>query len=319
MYYSAAYLDEFMRRTRSTASAITDDLEFVLVNDGSPDDSLDIAIAYHKKHDDVRVVDLSRNFGHHRAMMVGLAHVTGDLIFLIDCDLEEPPEALSQLYEALNSNGADVAYGVQTIRDEPLFNKVTANLYYTIFNMLSDQPIPRNVLTLRLMSSRYVRQLVRHQERVFSIEGLWQLTGFQQVPVYVSKAPHSGNSTYTLRRKIAMAASAVTAFSNKPLIYMPLIGFAIMGVASLGIAYLLIVWLAAGASVEGWASLILSIWFVGGLTIVMLGVIAIYLAVIFNEVKARPYYIIREIYDQNHPDDLVAPLSTESALQSEQS
>ena len=301
MYYSATYLDEFMRRTRAAASAITDDLEFVLVNDGSPDNSLEVAIELHKQHDDVRVVDLSRNFGHHRAMMVGLAHVTGDVVFLIDCDLEEPPEALAQLWEAYQPPNVDVAYGVQVTRNnEPIINKITANLYYKLFNLLSEQPIPRNVLTLRLMSSRYVRQLIRYQERVFSIEGLWQLTGFEQVPVYVDKAPHSGESTYTLRKKLAMAASAITAFSNKPLIYISLIGVAITVLAGIGASYLVLIWLLAGADIEGWASLIISIWFVGGLTIFMLGVIAIYLAVIFNEVKARPYYIVRDIYDAKH-------------------
>lgn len=297
MYYSSPYLEEFYRRCCQALAPITSDYEFVLVNDGSPDDSLETALHLREKDPRVRVVDLSRNFGHHRAMMIGVSYAQGDLVFLIDCDLEEPPEALPLLYETMQAASADVIYGVQRERVGSWFIRASGSAFYALYNFLADHPIPNNVLTARLMTRRYVTQLVRHQERVFSIEGLWEITGFKQVPVPLDKAPYKGSSTYTFARKMTMAINSITAFSNKPLIYIPCLGMLITFPASLGILYLVVRYFMLGGGVEGWASLIVSIWFLGGLIIFLLGIIAIYLSVIFMEVKQRPYAIVRHVYD----------------------
>ncbi|RYE74975.1 MAG: glycosyltransferase, partial [Hyphomicrobiales bacterium] len=125
LYQSAATIDEFCRRAFAAAAKIASDVELVLVNDGSPDDSLDRAVALHEADPRVVVVDLARNFGHHKAMMTGLAHATGDLIFLIDCDLEEEPELLGMFFERLSSGGFDVVYGQQEIRRGGLSERFT--------------------------------------------------------------------------------------------------------------------------------------------------------------------------------------------------
>lgn len=297
MYYSAPYLARFYERSLAALLSLTSDYEFVFVNDGSPDDALQVALQLREADSRIRIVDLSRNFGHHRAMMIGLQHSQGDLVFLIDCDLEEPPESLGLLYQTLQEQQADVVFGVQTQRQEPLFSRLSARVYYRILNMLSDIPITPNPLTARLMTRRYVNELVRHQEQVFSIEGLWHNTGFLQIPVEINKDKHKGQTTYTLNRKIAMSVHAITAFSSKPLLFIAYLGMAILIPASLGIGYLLLRYFVAGGGVEGWASLIVSIWFLGGLVIVLLGIIAVYLSIIFQELKARPYSIIRQIYE----------------------
>ncbi len=299
LYYSAPYLQEFYSRIRAELEKITNSYELIFVNDGSPDNSLDIVLSFCEKDDRVRVVDLSRNFGHHKAMMTGLMYANGELIFLIDVDLEEPPEALTVFYEKYKNNNVDVVYGIQAKRQGPWFNRITGSVFYRLFNLLSDYPIPHNPLTARLMSRRYTQQLIKHKEHLFNIEGLWEITGFRQIPVAVNKLPYKGSSTYSLSKKIAYAINAITAFSNKPLIYIAYLGLLMTIPSSLYIIYLIIGYFFLGLGITGWTSLIVSVWFLGGLIIFILGIIAIYISVIFVETKNRPYTIVRQVYD-NH-------------------
>ncbi len=297
MYHSEPYLREFHQRILAVAESITPDLEFVFVNDGSPDHALATAVALAAEDARVRVVDLSRNFGHHKAMMTGLGHATGDYVFLIDVDLEEPPESLSAFWRELQARGCDVVFGVQAQRHGPWFQRVTGSLYYRLFNLLSDMPVARDLLTARLMSRRYVEALLLHGEQLFNIEGLWAHTGFEQVPLEINKTGHKGSSTYTLRKKIAYVLHAVTAFSTKPLHYIAASGLFITCSAALYIVWLFIQYFATGVPVSGWTSITVSLWFLGGLIIFNLGVISTYLAVIFIETKRRPYTIVRRIYE----------------------
>lgn len=296
MYRSAPYLHDFYQRAKAAALALTPDYEFVFVNDGSPDDSLKVALGLYETDKRVRVVDLSRNFGHHKAMMAGLAHAEGDLVFLIDCDLEEPPELLTSFYERFSQGDVDVVYGVQDSRKDSLMNRIYSRLFYGFFNFLSAYPIPRNLLTVRLMSGRYVRQLVAHREQVFVISGLWEMTGFKQVSLVVSKG-YKGTTTYNFARKLTFMLNAVTSFSNKPLMYIAYLGLTMVVPAGFFIVYLLIRRLAFGVATDGWTSVIVSLWFLGGLVIFILGVIAFYISIIFTEVKPRPYIVIRQVHD----------------------
>src|ERR1051325_4406526 len=172
LYRSAPYIGEFCRRAGEAAARITDDYEIVLVNDGSPDDSLAVAVAAYERDPHIRVIDLSRNFGHHRAMMTGLAHARGDRVFLLDADLEQQPELLPQFAAEMERSGADVVYGVQSKRTGGLGERVIGSLYYKLFNFLSSTEIPANIVTMRLMTRRYVAALVRHREREILIGGL---------------------------------------------------------------------------------------------------------------------------------------------------
>ena len=302
LYNSAPYLVEFYDRVCATTGQISDDAEVILVNDGSPDKSLDVALELHQKDPRVRVIDLSRNFGHHKAIMTGLAHARGDLVFLLDSDLEEEPELLPVFHEALSTNKADVVFGVQQKRKGDLFERLAGTLYFRVFNLLSVQRIPANHITARLMTRRYVAALMQHQEREFVLSGLWVLTGFKQVPIAVTKH-HTSPSTYKLRQKFSHLVNAITSFSNKPLILIFYLGSFIMILASLAALDMIIRRLFFGVMLEGWASLIVSIWLLGGITIFCLGVIGIYLAKIFSETKQRPYTIIRDVYERDPPAD----------------
>lgn len=315
LYRSAPYLEEFYARVCAAAASITSDFEIILVNDGSPDSSLELALALFAKDSQVKVVDLARNFGHHKAMMTGLAHARGELVFLIDSDLEEEPELLGEFYRILKETAADVVYGVQQRRKGGLFERLSGALFFKLFNLFSTHAIPSNLITARLMSHRYVTALVSHQEREVCISGLWAITGFKQVPTFVKKH-YKGASSYNFRNKIYTLVNVVTSFSNKPLILIFYLGCLIIMLSSTAALYLIVRRLFFGVLLEGWASLIVSIWLLGGLTIFCLGVIGIYLSKIFIETKQRPYTIIRQIYaHQDSVPSLEAALRDSLQLQ----
>jgi len=295
LYRSAPFIREFHRRASEAAAQLTPDFEIVLVNDGSPDDSLEIALELVKTDPRLRVVDLSRNFGHHKAMMTGLAHSRGELVFLIDSDLEEDPALLTTFKAEMDRTGADMVYGQQAGRKGGWFERVSGSVFYTAFNWMSPVPVPRDVLTARLMTRRYVDGLVAHRDREVFLLGLWTITGFKQVPVVAHKSSR-GETTYDFARRARVLINAVTSFSNRPLVHIFYLGAFISFLAFAAALYLVIRRAFFGAFLEGWVSVIVSVWLLGGIIILCVGVIGIYLSKVFSETKDRPYTIVRGIH-----------------------
>ena len=298
LYYSASYLEAFYTRICAAANKITDNYEIILVNDGSPDNSLAIATSLYKRDARVRVIDLSRNFGHHKAIMTGLAHAGGDMVFLIDCDLEEEPELLGKFYNEFKNSDADVVYGVQQARKGGLFERINGKVFWSLFNMLSNYPVPADQTVARLMSHRYVASLVEHKDRETFLGGLMAIAGFKQVPFTVKKYS-KGSSTYNLRKKLSFLFTSIASFSNRPLVLIFYSGLVISCLSTIAAFYLVVRKIFFGAYLLGWPSLIVSVWFLGGVIIFCLGIIGIYLSKIFMETKQRPYTIIRQIYERN--------------------
>jgi putative glycosyltransferase len=298
LYRSAPHLPDFHRRMSAAARQLTNDYEIILVDDGSPDASLDIALHLLAEDSHLRIVDLARNFGHHKAMMTGLAYARGRLVFLIDSDLEEEPEILPDFLHALKTTRADVVYGVQERRKGRRIEQWSGELFCTLHNWLSGVKVPHHALTARLMTRRYVRSLLRHREREVSLLGLWTITGYQQVPLRVRKHP-AGASAYDLRRKLSILVDSTTSFSARPLVFVFYLGLLIMLVSTLAAGTLIIRRLFFGVLLEGWPSLIVSIWMLGGMTIFCLGILGIYLSKIFSETKRRPYTVVRQVHQ--HP------------------
>jgi putative glycosyltransferase len=296
LYRSAPFIEEFCRRSCAAAEKITRDFEVILVNDGSPDNSLDLAVSLARSDARIKVIDLSRNFGHHKAMMTGLAHARGALVFKIDCDLEENPEELNAFHAAIKESGADVVYGVQEARKGGWWERLSGMLFWKLFNALSNVPVPANLLTVCIMTRQYVASLVRHQEREVFMAGLSAITGFKQMPLVVAKRSR-GQSSYTLGRKVALFVNAITSFSNKPLVLIFYLGTSICFVSGLVALYLIVNAFFFTGYLVGWPSLVVSIWFLGGIIIFCLGIIGIYLSKIFSETKQRPYTIIRDLYE----------------------
>ena len=297
MYFSEPYLDEFYSRCMAKAEKLTNDIEMIFVNDGSPDNSLEKAIELHQKDPRVIVIDLSRNFGHHKAMMAGLANSSGDYIFLIDSDLEEQPEFLGSLFDTLMKNkSCDVVYGIQEERKGGWFEKISGELLYRLVNRLSGSDMPRNIMVSRLMTRRYVDSLVEFRESELFIAGLWYITGYEQIGI-IGKKSDKGTSTYDLTKKLKLTINSITSFSNKPLYYIFLTGLLISAMSLIYMIYLLINRIIFYRPIPGWTSIVLSIWLLGGIIILFLGIIGIYLSVIFIETKQRPYTIVRKIWN----------------------
>lgn len=299
LYQSRNYVEEFCARASAVARELVgEDFELVLVNDGSPDDSLDEALACAEKNPHIVIIDLSRNFGHHKSMMTGLAHAQGGLVFLIDSDLEEEPEYLGAFYRDIQNSRADVVYGVQLKRKGSYFERFTGGWFYLLFRLLTGVALPENIVTARLMTRRYVDALLRHQEREVFIAGLWYITGFVQVPHAVTKHGTS-ETTYTFRRKLSILVNSITSFTNAPLIGIFYFGAAISILAVAYNSFLLLNWALLSHPLSGWTSVMASIWLIGGLVISFIGVVGIYLSKIFSETKQRPYTIVRQIYGRN--------------------
>jgi putative glycosyltransferase len=296
LYLSATFIEEFYRRIIQEAKKITTDYEIILVSDGSPDTSLLVAIALHEKDERVRVIELSRNFGQHKATLTGLSHAKGDLIFLLDCDLEEEPELLGRFYQEMQETDADVVYGVQDKRKGGWWERMTGRIFYDVFNILSSHPIPKNELKARLMTRAYVQNLIQHRDREVFLSGLFAITGYRQVPLTVRKLS-KGSTTYTFRKKLSMLVDSITSFSNRPLVLIFYLGCFILLVSGAAIVSLIVRKFMYGL-LEGWASLIVSVWFLSGLIIFCLGIIGIYLSKIFMETKERPHTVIRNVYER---------------------
>jgi putative glycosyltransferase len=296
LYHSAPYLREFHERITQSVQRLTDDYELVLVNDGSPDESLELSLGLQTQNSHLRIIDLSRNFGHHPAILTGLQHAQGDWVFLIDCDLEEDPELIESFFELQRQSGADMVYGVQNTRNGGIRQRLSGWVYYKVFNLLSTVPIPQNMMTVRLMSRRFVDSLLTHREVEFVLSGLWSRTGYKQLPVPVEKKD-KGKSSYTLAHKIAVLVNSITSFSAKPLYYIFYFGLFISMIAGLGLMVIIIDALFSRTLQAGWPSLMVSIWFLGGVIVFCQGVVGVYLSKVFMETKRRPLTLIAQIYE----------------------
>ncbi|WP_166365393.1 glycosyltransferase family 2 protein [Pseudomonas akapageensis] len=296
LYQSAPYIEDFYRRAKAVAEQHAgDSYEIILVNDGSPDTSLELAVNLSNLDSHVVVLDLSRNFGHHKAMMTGLAHSSGNQVFLIDSDLEEEPEWLPEFHATLVSEKSDVVYGIQSKRKGGKVEQLSGLMFYRLFRALTGIEQPDNIVTARLMSRRYVDSLLMHQERELNIGGLWVITGFKQTAFEIKK--HSTSpTTYSLRKKISHLVNAVTSFSSLPLVFTFYSGLIISASAVVFILYLISNYFFIATPPSGYTSLIASVWLSSGLIIFFVGIQGIYISKIFIEIKQRPYTIVRHTY-----------------------
>ncbi len=295
LYRSAGTINEFYLRAVAAAEPLGYELELIMVNDGSPDDSLGRALALRQLDPRVVVVDLSRNFGHHKALMTGLAHASGDLVFLLDSDLDEDPELLGIFYARLMEGDCDVVYGFQPQRRGGFMTQFTGEVYFWLLDKLSTDRIPRNIMTARLMKRDYVDALLEHRDREFLISQLWASSGFRQVGIAATKHM-SSTSTYSFRMRVQYFVKHLTTSSTKLLYMVFYLGLALTAVAAALIVYFVLLYAFARVPVTGFTSIIVSIWFFGALSTVILGIQGIYVANILSETKRRPLTVVRKVY-----------------------
>lgn len=300
LYKSSLFLEEFCQRIVAAAQQeVGNDYEVILVNDGSPDTSMQLALELKTRHPSIKVVDLSRNFGHHAAIVAGLELSVGERILLMDCDLEEQPEWLHLFSEKMNESGADVVYGVQQQRTASPASNFFGELFWSALNFMSSVRIPHNPMTCRLMTRRYVDALLTVQDRVLYLAGTFAWAGFTQTAIPLIKTPRITlqKSSYSLSRKLIQVADSFASFSVGPLMVLFLTGLLIwVGSVVFALGILIEKILFPETILSGFTSIMISIWFLGGTIILGTGVIGLYIAKIFQEAKRRPLYIVRKIY-----------------------
>ncbi|ULX54809.1 glycosyl transferase [Cupriavidus taiwanensis] len=296
LYRSSHYVDEFYRRIVAVAEALASTFEIIFVNDGSPDDSLSVAMKIGERDARVVVIDLARNFGQHRALMCGLRHARGERVFLTDVDLEEEPENLGRFWRAMEEDSeTDVIVGQLTKKTLPFWKGVTSDFFYKIFNVFSNVKLSDRDIVARLMKRNYVDALIMYAEKEVFFPAIWADAGFRQRRVIATKT-FDGNSSYTFRKRAAMAVEAITSFSSKPLVFIFYLGLLFSTGAFLAIVLLFVRKLVWGHVFLGWTSLMAALFMIGGIIIFALGIVGIYVSKIYLEVKGRPTAIVRKVY-----------------------
>lgn len=271
--------------------------EVVCVNDGSRDGTLAGLVAAARRHPQLKVVDLSRNFGKERALSAGLAHTSGEVVVPMDADLQHPPEAIADMLVKWRE-GYDVVYAVRHARTgQSWAEKAFAKAFYWCFENLSEVPLPREAGDFRLMDRRVVDAINRMPERSRFMKGIFAWVGYRQTGVtYVQGERAAGTTKWNFLKLLRFAFDGLTAFSNFPLRMWSGIGAVISGLAFLYILVRLIRALFWGIDVPGYESILASVLFLGGVQLLSLGILGDYVGRVFDEVKGRPLYIVRDVY-----------------------
>ncbi|MBA2635505.1 MAG: glycosyltransferase family 2 protein [Sphingomonas sp.] len=272
------------------------DYEILLINDGSSDASWPKMQQLAAGDPRLIAVNLSRNHGHQLALTAGLDLARGDLILIIDADLQDPPELLGEMVETMRREGADVVYGVRKSRaGETRFKRATAHGFYRLLARATDVDIPLDAGDFRLMSRRALDVFLAMPEQARFIRGMVAWIGFKQVPIaYDRSVRHAGETKYPLSKMLRFAFDALTGFSSAPLKLASHAGLALSIGSVILILYIVGGWL-AGRSIPGWTSLMLVVVVLGAVQMFVLALMGEYIGRLYNEAKRRPLYIVKEI------------------------
>lgn len=271
------------------------DYEIVLVNDGSPDASGEVLAAIAARDPHVVVLNLSRNFGQHPAILAGLAHSRGEQVVVMDCDLQEKPEDIPRLV-AKAAEGYDVVFARRRRSERGWLKRVTSKAWFSLINLLSDLPVVPDISTFSLITRRVAGELLSMPNRHSHYQHLVRWMGFRQAYIEIDhdRRFDGARSSYSLSALLRHAFIGVVAHSTRLLTFSIYAGFAFVAVAMLQFGHVIYLKLFRGVGVAGWTSLMAAVWLTGGSILSSLGVIGLYLARIVEEVKQRPAYIVRE-------------------------
>jgi len=302
-YNEEACLPELHRRVAAVAhQCFGDDHEIVLINDGSRDRTWAIMQELAATDPQLVCLNLARNHGHQLALTAGLDLSRGETILVIDADLQDPPELLPDMLKTMESQGADVVYGLRTSREgESFTKKFTAGLFYRILDRLTDINIPLDTGDFRLMSRRALDVLMAMPEQARFVRGMVAWIGYRQVPFPYARAQRlAGVTHYPFTKMLSLAFDAITGFSTKPLRFASHAGLWLVGLLVLVAMYILVRFL-QGETIEGWTSLSLLVIGIGAAQMLVLGVIGEYLGRVYVEAKRRPLYIVAEVVGSGRP------------------
>ena len=304
VYNEQENLDYLFQRLLGVLQGLGLIYEIICINDGSRDDTLKGLVDYHHRYPEIKIVNLSRNFGKEIALSAGLDYTQGKVVVIIDADLQDPPELIGELLGKWRE-GYDVVYATRRSRaGETWLKRFTAFGFYRVLNLLSEVAIPDNTGDFRLLDRRVVEALRQLPERNRFMKGLFSWVGYKQTAVMFDRPPrHRGSSSWNYWKLWNFALEGLTSFSFMPLKIWSYVGLAIAIPAVFYATYLILRTLIFGIDVPGYASLMVAVLFFGGIQLVTLGVIGEYLGRIYQEVKGRPLYFVRDSYGFEQPKD----------------
>ncbi len=294
VYRAKSIVPELVRRIVVTLSEITEDFEIILVEDGCPEGSWESIAKECEKDNRVKGVKLSRNFGQHYAITAGLDAVSGEWIVVMDCDLQDQPEEIPQLYQKV-SEGFDFIQARRVSRKDKWVKRMTSGLFHSVYKYFSGFKSDQSVANFGIYHQKVIQAVLEMREFSRSFPSLLQQVGFYRGFVDVDHAPRiSGESSYSWSKLINLSLDVILSNSNKPLKLTVKLGFIISFFSFLLAIYNVIAQLSGLIKVPGYTSTIFSIWFVGGLILLVLGVLGLYIGKIFDQVKGRPLYLVSD-------------------------
>ncbi len=296
-YNEGENLDYLFERLKEVLQPLNLNYEMVCVNDGSKDNTWELLVKHHHKDPRIKVINLSRNFGKEAAMSAGLDYTEGEAVIPIDADLQDPPELIIEFLEKWRE-GYDIVYGVRQSRQgESWIKKFTAKSFYRFIGKISTIPIPPDTGDYRLMDKKVIQALRKLPERNRFMKGLFSWVGYKQIPVYFVREPRKlGQTSFNYWKLWNFALDGITSFSSVPLKVWSYFGLFISIISFIYGSFLFLRTLISGNDVPGYASTIVIILFLGGVQLISLGVIGEYIARIYEEIKQRPLYLVRETY-----------------------
>jgi len=301
VYRSPESLDELHTRLMETFRRMEVGYEIIFVNDASPANDWDVIRAIAARDNHVTGINLSRNFGQQYALTAGLDHADGDWVIVMDCDLQDRPEEIPRLYKKA-LEGFDIVVGLRTERKDPVLKRLTSRCFYRLFSCLTGQPLDSRAGAFRILSRRVVEAFRRMRERFRFFGGLIHWLGFPAATLEIEhSARKHGRTSYTLRRRLDLALNGFLAFSDKPLRLSITLGVFLSVCAGSYILILVARNLLFGTTAVGWSSLIASIFFSTGVIVSVLGIVGLYVGKTFEEVKARPLYVIQDLIGGKAP------------------
>jgi polyisoprenyl-phosphate glycosyltransferase len=289
-------LPVFYERTARVLESCNIDYEIIFINDGSDDQTLEVISTLLQNNQRVKLIDLSRNFGKEIAMTAGIDFACGEAVIIIDADLQHPPELIPEMYRYWRE-GYDVVYATRIKQDgETYFKKKTAQAFYWVIARLSDVRIPENAGDFRLMSRRAVEAIKQFQEQHRFMKGLFSWIGYRQISIpYHREHRHAGSSKWSYWQLWNFAIEGITSFSYGPLRVASYLGIATAILAIFYASIEIIKVIVRGRDVPGYASIMVTLLFIGAVQLITLGIIGEYLGRIFNEVKRRPLYLVQQL------------------------
>ena len=272
--------------------------EIIFVNDSSKDDSLQKLVKIQKKDSTIKVIDLSRNYGHQIAVTAGLDAAKGDAVIIMDSDMQDPPKVSFDLLTKWEE-GYDVVYAQRKTRKDTFFKKITANAFYRTLQKLASIDIPRNTGDFRLIDRQVLDSVNSMREHDRFLRGMVAWVGYKQIGVEFDRdARNAGTTNYPFKKMLKLAADGILGFSTYPLQVISKIGYFISALAFLGIIYAIVMKIFFPEfTVEGWTFIVITILFMGGIQLIMLGVLGSYIGRIYTEVQNRPLYLIQRVYE----------------------